>query len=125
MCIFFNTPGTRGGPGLEREREKERKWPATHCNATSGGARKAAWAKKHITVSPFDKGPTVIYIQVKTDSKNFLFSELYLFSGSMLLIFHRNSKMNIHKRYKSILAIIFRTGLINLISRTGCYIFSR
>ena len=36
----------------KRERERERKteqwqkqWPATHCNATSGGASKAAWAK--------------------------------------------------------------------------------
>ena len=36
----------------ERKRKKDRKlvitMAAMHCNATSGGARKAAWAKKVI-----------------------------------------------------------------------------
>ena len=35
----------------ERKRERE-KWPATHCNDTSGVARKAAWAKMiHVGIS--------------------------------------------------------------------------
>ena len=49
---FSHTGDSSKSIKSRRRREKKKKeseqkqWPATHCNATSDGASKAAWAKK-------------------------------------------------------------------------------